>query len=58
MPMLEILKFSNAVAALNCTAFGARGGIGGLEAIRGLMERAERRHHPDIAPRAAGYAVT
>ena len=56
--MLEILKFSNAVAALNCTAFGARGGIGGLEAIRGLMERAERRHHPDIAPRAAGYAVT
>src|ERR1017187_5528185 len=58
MPMLETLEFSNAMAALNCTAYGARGGISGLEAIRGLMERAERRRHPDIAPRAAGYAVT
>src|ERR1017187_6092416 len=58
MPMLEILEFSNAMAALNCTAYGARGGISGLEAIRGLMERAERRRHPDIAPRAAGYATT
>jgi sulfofructose kinase len=56
--MLEILEFSNAMAALNCTAYGARGGISGLEAIRGLMERAERRRHPDIAPRAAGYATT
>jgi len=58
MPMLETLEFSNAMAALNCTAFGARGGICGLDAIRGLMERAERRVHPDISPRAAGYAVT
>jgi sugar/nucleoside kinase (ribokinase family) len=58
MAMLETLEFSNAMAALNCTAFGARGGISGLETIRGLMERAERRYHPDIAPRAAGHAAT
>jgi sulfofructose kinase len=57
MPMLEALEFSNAMAALNCTAYGARGGIAGLDAIRSLMERAERRRHPDIAPRAAGYAT-
>ena len=29
MPMLEALEFSNAMAALNCTALGARGGIRG-----------------------------
>jgi sugar/nucleoside kinase (ribokinase family) len=57
MPMLEILEFSNAMAALNCTAFGARGGISGLEAIHALMARAERRHHPDISPRAAAYSA-
>lgn len=58
MPMLEALEFSNAMAALNCTAYGARGGISGLDAIRGLMERAERRRHPDIGPRAAATSVT
>ncbi len=43
MPMRDALEFSNAMAALNCTALGARGGIRGLEEIRGLMARAERR---------------
>ncbi len=57
MPMLETLEFSNAMAALNCTAYGARGGISGLEAIRGLMKRAERRRHPEIGPRADGFAA-
>jgi sulfofructose kinase len=47
MPMREALEFSNAMAALNCTALGARGGIRGLEEIRALMARAERR--PDAA---------
>ena len=46
MPMREALEFSNAMAALNCTALGARGGICGLEEVRALMARAERRSHP------------
>jgi sulfofructose kinase len=52
MPMRDALEFSNAMAALNCTALGARGGICGLEEIRALMARAERRSHPDFASRA------
>ncbi len=43
MPMRDALEFSNAMAALNCTALGARGGICGLEDVRALMSRAERR---------------
>jgi sulfofructose kinase len=46
------LDFSNAMAALNCTAMGARGGICGLEEIRLLMARGERRSDPDFAARA------
>ncbi len=45
MGMREALEFSNAMAALNCTALGARGGIRGLEEVRALMARAERRSH-------------
>jgi sulfofructose kinase len=54
--MRDALDFANAMAALNCTAIGARGGISGLEEVRGLMMRAERRSHPDFAARtfAAG----
>jgi len=52
MPIAEALDFSNAMAALNCTALGARGGIRGLEEARGLMSRAERRAHPDFRTRA------
>src|SRR5690348_7992987 len=52
MPMGEALDFSNAMAALNCTALGARGGIRGLEEVRALMTRADRRSHPDFASRA------
>jgi sulfofructose kinase len=53
MPMRDALEFSNAMAALNCTALGARGGVRGLDEIRALMSRAERRSHPDFAARAA-----
>jgi sulfofructose kinase len=53
MPMPEVLEFSNAMAALNCTALGARGGIRGLADVRALMAKAERRSHPDFAARAA-----
>ncbi len=37
------LEFSNAMAALNCTALGARGRIATLEEARSLIERGERR---------------
>ncbi len=53
MPMGEALEFSNAMAALNCTAVGARGGIRGLPEIRALVAKAERRSHPEFAARAA-----
>jgi sulfofructose kinase len=53
MPMLEALEFSNAMAALNCTALGARSGIRGIAEIHGLMARAERRSQADFAVRAA-----
>ena len=56
MPMRDALEFSNAMAALNCTALGARGGIRGLEEIHGLMARGERRADPEFAARAAAIA--
>ncbi|HEV2688927.1 MAG TPA: PfkB family carbohydrate kinase [Bryobacteraceae bacterium] len=48
MPMRETLEFSNAMAALNCTALGARGGISTIDEARALMKRAERRSHRDF----------
>jgi sulfofructose kinase len=56
MPMRDALEFSNAMAALNCTALGARGGIRGLAEIRALIAKAERRSHPEFAARAAATA--
>jgi len=53
MPMAEALGFSNAMAALNCTAVGARGGIATLEEARHLLARGERRSQTDIAKRAS-----
>ena len=52
MPVCEALEFSNAMAALNCTALGARGGIGTRDAARDLIGRGERRRHSDFAARA------
>jgi sulfofructose kinase len=49
MPLAEALGFSNAMAALNCTAVGARGGIATLEEARALLARGERRSQPEIA---------
>ncbi len=48
MPLRDAFEFSNAMAALNCTALGARGGIATLEAARVLMERGERRSQRDF----------
>lgn len=49
MPLGEALDFSNALAALNCTALGARGGIQGVAEAHALMRRVERRSHPDFS---------
>jgi sulfofructose kinase len=47
MPIFEALQFSNAMAALNCTALGARGGVATVEQAQALIKRAERRLHRD-----------
>jgi sulfofructose kinase len=54
MSMRDALEFSNAMAALNCTRVGARGGIATANEARALMERARstpeaRRSHHDFA---------
>ncbi len=51
MPLRDALEFSNAMAALNCTALGARGGISSIEAARALIERGERRSQHDFEQR-------
>jgi sulfofructose kinase len=58
MTLADALDFSNAMAALNCTAMGARGGIRGLDEVRGLLERAPRRAHPDMQARIQRAAST
>jgi sulfofructose kinase len=45
----ESLEFSNAMAALNCMAMGARGGIANEAQARALMARGERRIQGDFA---------
>lgn len=52
MPIAEALDFANAMAALNCTAAGARGCIASVEEARRLMAKGERRAHPEIQNRA------
>lgn len=44
----DALEFSNSMAALNCTRLGARGGIATAGDARDLIERGERRSHPDF----------
>ena len=47
--MRDTLEFSNAMAALNCTMLGARGGIATEAEARALIERGERRANKDFA---------
>jgi sulfofructose kinase len=47
--LAESLEFSNAMAALNCMAMGARGGIADEQQARALMARGERRVQSDFA---------
>jgi sulfofructose kinase len=42
MPIAEALEFSNAMAALNCTAYGARGHIATLEETRQFLQKGQR----------------
>jgi sulfofructose kinase len=54
MSMRDALEFSNAMAALNCTRVGARGGIATANEARALMDRARntpeaRRSQHDFA---------
>jgi sulfofructose kinase len=51
MTIADALEFSNAMAALNCTTFGARGGIRTAAEARGLLQTGQRRGNPDIAVR-------
>ncbi len=53
MPMEEALDFSNALAALNCTALGARGHLATREEALELMRKAGRRSHGKYAGRVA-----
>jgi sulfofructose kinase len=48
MSIRDALDLSNALAALNCTAIGARGGIRTLVEAKALMARAERRSQRDF----------
>ena len=52
MPMRDALEFSNAMAALNCTALGARGRIAGLAEARAWMRSADRRSNREFEHRA------
>jgi sulfofructose kinase len=52
-PLEEALEFSNAMAALNCTVLGARGGIARPTEARRLIAKAERRSNKDFEIRAA-----
>ena len=51
MPLLDSLEFANAMAALNCTALGARGGIATLPEVLAFRNRGERRSNPDFEQR-------
>ncbi len=49
----DALEFSNAMAALNCTVLGARGGIATRIQAERLVARADRRSNSDFEQRAA-----
>lgn len=51
MPVRDALEFSNAMAALNCTALGARGHIASLTEAQAFVCSAERRSNPEFEQR-------
>jgi sulfofructose kinase len=52
MPIFDALEFANAMAALNCTKLGARGGIATVNAAQALRKNGERRSNPSFASNA------
>jgi sulfofructose kinase len=63
MPLAQALEFSNAIAALNCTAIGARGHIGTLTEVNDLISLAQagkvKRHiDTEIAERCAAVSAS
>ncbi len=52
MGIEDALTFSNALAALNCTAVGARGRLATVDEAKTLAARGERRTQQEIARRA------
>jgi sulfofructose kinase len=54
MDIVDALDFSNAMAALNCTRLGARGGIASGSEVRALMAKAERKIDHDFKVRCNG----
>lgn len=56
MPVRDALEFSNAMAALNCTALGARGHIAGLAEARSLLGSRNRRVNRDFGARGLSPA--
>jgi sugar/nucleoside kinase (ribokinase family) len=51
MPLRDALEFSNAMGALNCTAFGARGGIATIQQALEFIQHAERRTNRELEQR-------
>jgi sulfofructose kinase len=51
MPVRDALEFSNAMAALNCTALGARGHIASFPEAQAFMRSAERKSNREFEPR-------
>ncbi len=50
-PIAQIMDFSNAMAGLNCTGVGARGGIATRAEAEKLMETGTRHRNPDYSRR-------
>jgi len=55
MPLIKALEFSNAMAALNCTALGARGRIATVAEAHALIARGEHRIDHRVADRAGAF---
>jgi len=51
MSLPDTLEFSNAMAALNCTEYGARGKVGTLAEVDALIGKGERRSQKEFARR-------
>lgn len=57
MSLTETMTLANAMAALNCTAIGARGGIAYEADAQALISRGERRINKDFAARAKALSA-